>query len=74
MTDHTNNVFGNQRHRAPGFEYRVYFAIIFLISLPLAFVSWALGLANPGGEASGKGFIGRAWHQASVITPQIFKA
>ena len=75
MTDHTSTGFENMRaHRAPGFEYRIYFAIIFVIALPLSFVSWALGLSRPDDAAGSKGFIGRAWHQASVITPQIFKA
>lgn len=75
MTDHTSEGFDVARSRAPGFEYRVYFAIIFVIALPLSFVSWALGLSRPGSdEKEGKGFIGHAWHQASVITPLIFTA
>jgi len=71
MTDQTSNGFAGER-RTPTIEYRLYFGIIFLISLPWAFASWILGLSAPDGES--KGFIGRAWKQASVITPQIFSA
>ncbi|MEM7507311.1 MAG: cytochrome PufQ [Pseudomonadota bacterium] len=74
MTDHATNGFTPARTRAPSFEYRCYFAIIFLVTLPWAFIGWALGLAHPGGEDAGRGFIARAWHQASVITPMIFAA
>ncbi|MGD1926886.1 MAG: cytochrome PufQ [Paracoccaceae bacterium] len=74
MTDFTTNQVSHSG-RNPGIEYKLYFAIIFLISLPWCFVSWALGLARPDDEeVAGKGFIGRAWHQASVITPLIFSA
>ncbi|MEM7423035.1 MAG: cytochrome PufQ [Pseudomonadota bacterium] len=75
MTDFTSGGGQPRISREPGVEYRLYFAIIFVISLPWAFVSWALGLVSPQDEEhAGKGFIGRAWLQASVITPQIFKA
>ena len=71
MTDQTSNGFSH-RNAAPSVEYRIYFAIIFLISLPWAFVSWALGLAAPEGDQAARGFVARAWHQASIITPLIF--
>jgi len=71
MSDQTHNGY-SQRGQSPSIEYRIYFAIIFLISLPWAFVSWALGLEMPDCEDKRTGFICRAWHQASVITPLIF--
>ncbi len=74
MTDHTANGIAPLRAKNPTIEYRIYFAIIFTISLPWALVSWALGLTNPQSEESGKGFIARAWRQASIITPTIFSA
>lgn len=74
MTDYTANGIPQARTKTPSIEYRIYFAIIFVLSLPWAFVSWALGLARPDADAAEKGFIGRAWHQASVITPLIFSA
>lgn len=75
MTDHTANGLEHSRTKSPSIEYRIYFAIIFLLSLPWTFVSCVLGLCRPDDEdAAGKTFIGRAWHQASVITPLIFSA
>ncbi|MFK7943024.1 MAG: cytochrome PufQ [Paracoccaceae bacterium] len=74
MTDHTANGLTHERSKGPSIEYRIYFAIIFTLCLPWAFVSWGLGLAHPDADAADKGFIGRAWHQASVITPLIFSA
>lgn len=74
MTDQTSSGFGQLPASARSIEYRLYFAVIFLISLPWALVSWALGLARPDSEDSGLGFIGRAWRQAAIITPLIFSA
>lgn len=77
MTDFTSSGAGGpvirQRHAAPRGEYYAYFAIIFLATLPLALLTWALtaarGLALPE-----KGPLARAWTQARIITPRIFSA
>ena len=74
MSDFTANGLGSTRTKAPGFEYRIYFAIIFMISLPWALASWALGLAKPDSEDAQHGVIGRAWRRAAIITPMIFSA
>lgn len=75
MTDHTANDLHNARHKSPTIEYRIYFAMIFVLSLPWTFVTCVLGLCRPDDEdAAGKNFVARAWHQASVITPRIFSA
>jgi len=74
MTDLTSTDLPRSRRRTPTWEYRSYFAIIFLISLPLALVSWALGLAHPDSEESGENVIARAWRRAATITPMIFSA
>lgn len=74
MTDQTSNGFAHMPARGQSIEYRLYFAVIFLISLPWALASWALGLARPDSEDAGLGFIGRAWRQAAIITPMIFSA
>ncbi|MEM6621520.1 MAG: cytochrome PufQ [Pseudomonadota bacterium] len=71
MSDHTANGLRAPR-KGPSIEYRCYFAIIFMFTLPWAFCSWALGLARPDADDASRGFVGRAWHQASVITPLIF--
>lgn len=74
MTDHTANGLEPARHRGPSVEYRIYFAIIFLLSLPWALVSWMFGLAAPDSEDARLGFFGRAWRRAAIITPMIFSA
>jgi len=74
MTDLTTNDLPRERRRSITWEYRVYFGVIFLMSLPWALVSWALGLARPDSEDAGLGFIGRAWRRAAIITPMIFSA
>jgi hypothetical protein len=61
------------RHKTPKAEFMVYFAIIFLATLPLAIVTWALA-AIRSLSLTDKGPIKRAWIQASIITPMIFSA
>ena len=73
MTDHTTNGFHGRGART--FEYKLYFAVIFLISLPICFVSCTLGLRRPEDEElESRFFFRRAWQRASVITPMIFSA
>ncbi len=74
MTDQAANGLMPSRARTPSIEYRFYFGIIFLMALPWAFLSWVLGLAHPESEDASRGFIGRAWRRASIITPLIFSA
>ena len=74
MTDQTANGLSPARTRGPGIEYRIYFAVIFLLSLPWALVSWVFGLAAPDSEDAGRSVIGRAWRRAAIITPMIFSA
>ena len=74
MTDQTSESFGQMPARTRGIEYRIYFAIIFLISLPLCFVTCTLGLVRPDAPDCGRNFVSRAWRQATIITPMIFSA
>ena len=58
-------------------EYRVYFALIFIISIPLAVVSWILHFLLKGfnhESEQNEGILTRAWGHAQVITPMIFTA
>ena len=58
-------------------EYRVYFALIFIISIPLAVVSWVLHFLLKGfnhESEQNEGILKRAWGHAQVITPMIFTA
>ena len=74
MTDMTESGIARDHRRTLTWECRIYFGIIFLICLPWALLSWALGLSMPDSEDTDRGFISRARHQASVITPMIFSA
>jgi hypothetical protein len=54
-------------------EFMVYFAIIFLATLPLATLTWLLS-AIRSRSFTDKGPMARAWSQARIITPMIFSA
>ena len=54
-------------------EYYVYFAVIFVATLPLSFLTWGLSAARRM-ELPEKGPIKAAWSQAQIITPRIFSA
>jgi hypothetical protein len=72
MTDYTSNA-PVARHKPPRTEFMIYFAIVFLATLPLATLTWALA-AIRAGNLTEKGPIKRAWSQARIITPMIFSA
>ena len=74
MTDVTNDAPAAARsHKPPRTEFMVYFAIIFVATLPLACLTWALA-AIKSGSLTDKGPVARAWTQARIITPMIFSA
>ncbi|TMM50637.1 protein pufQ [Sulfitobacter sabulilitoris] len=54
-------------------EFMVYFAIIFVATLPLATLTWALS-ALRSRSFTARGPMARAWSQARIITPMIFSA
>ena len=58
-------------------EYRIYFALIFLISIPLATFAWIacliISMFNSD-SVQNEGIFKRAWGHAQVITPMIFTA
>jgi hypothetical protein len=60
-------------HRPPRTEFCVYFGIIFLATLPLATLTWAMSAIKQG-SLTDKGPVARAWSQARIITPMIFSA
>jgi len=59
--------------KKPTTEFAVYFAIIFLATLPLAVFTWLLSVLRSG-NLKQKGPMARAWTQARIITPMIFAA
>lgn len=74
MTDFTTDTpMVRTRHAPPKREYYAYFAIIFVATLPLALLTWALKAARRF-ELPEKGPVASAWSQARIITPQIFSA
>jgi hypothetical protein len=54
-------------------EFMVYFAIIFLATIPLAMLTWAMQAIRTRSWTD-KGPFARAWTQARIITPMIFSA
>ena len=58
---------------APKREFYAYFAIIFLATLPLAFVTWTLSALRMM-RLPEKGPLKKAWSQARSITPMIVSA
>ncbi|GFE49464.1 hypothetical protein So717_12170 [Roseobacter cerasinus] len=81
MTDMTSDIVEaavEAPHQAPSrkavrTEFMVYFAIIFLATLPLATLTWALSAIRTRSFTE-KGPMSRAWTQARIITPMIFSA
>ncbi|MEM8822724.1 MAG: cytochrome PufQ [Pseudomonadota bacterium] len=54
-------------------EYRFYFAVIFVLALPLAVCRW-VGTAILSREPPSSGPVAMAWRQAHCIAPMIFSA
>ena len=76
MTDMTNGptqAAPKKRHSVPTREYYTYFAVIFVATLPLSFLTWGLTAARRM-ELPARGPIKSAWSQAQIITPRIFSA
>lgn len=73
MSDMTSNGPISRAVKPPRTEFLIYFAIIFLATLPLAAITWAFS-AIRAGHMTDKGPIKRAWLQAHIITPMIFAA
>jgi hypothetical protein len=74
VTDFTSDApVARTRHAPPKREYYAYFALIFVATLPLAFMTWTLGALRRM-EWPDKGPVARAWTQARIITPHIFQA
>jgi len=69
-----HSIRAGHRRRAPGLEYRAYFTLIFLMSLPGAALRWAFRLVRPNPARPNRGVLSRAWERAGCITPQIFSA
>ena len=81
MSDMTSDMMDTAAVEAPrdtprrknSVEFSVYFAIIFVATLPLATLTWAMH-AFKSRSFTDKGPMARAWSQARIITPMIFSA
>ncbi|SER85071.1 PufQ cytochrome subunit [Tranquillimonas rosea] len=77
MTDMTTDTpmmpAARARRAAPRTEFAVYFAVIFLATLPLAALTWGLTALRQL-RLPERGPVARAWSQARIITPMIFSA
>lgn len=73
MSDMTSNTPVQTRAKPQKTEFMIYFMIIFLATLPLATITWAIA-AIRSGSLTEKGPIRRAYRQAGIITPMIFAA
>jgi hypothetical protein len=71
MADFTVNSPRQRAIRADGWEYRLYFALLFAIALPFATVRCLR--ARLTGAASDLGPIARARAEANQIVPMIFR-
>jgi hypothetical protein len=76
MTDHTANVPVTAERtpvRVPRAEFRLYFALIFLLALPVALLTWTWTLVRTR-RLPRLGPFARAFYDARAITPMIFAA
>lgn len=73
MSDQTSDLHAARYMPPSRAEFRIYFALIFAATLPLATLAWALALIR-GGRLADRGPLARAWSQARIITPMIFSA
>jgi hypothetical protein len=77
MSDHTaNGAMGSAGHRpvrVPKAEFRIYFWLIFLVALPLGFITWTFALVADR-RLPRLGPFARAFYDAKAITPMIFSA
>ncbi len=73
MSDQTHDALEQHRPSITT-EYRVYFAIIFVLALPFATISWFRDLVTGAFAKLHHGIVGRALTEASVTTPKIFSA
>ena len=74
MTDITNHLAqesASRSHMPPKAEFRTYFVLIFLATLPLSCLTWGLGVLRTG-SLNRRNPVKSAWSQARIITPMIF--
>lgn len=73
MTDQTTRS-ADRRRSTPTLEYRIFFAIVFIIAVPVGTFTWFRDLLRGDFEAVHQSAIGRALTHAKATTPMIFEA
>jgi hypothetical protein len=58
--------------RTPKTEFYLYFALIFIVAIPIAVVNWVYRLIADR-RLPAQGPMARAWREAGSITPAIFR-
>jgi hypothetical protein len=71
MSDFTAQ--GTHAARTPRAEFRIYFALIFVLALPVGLVTWTYRLVTTA-RLPALSPLHRAWADARAITPWIFRA
>jgi len=72
MSDQTANGGIHALPRVPKTEFFVYFALIFVVAVPVQVLAW-IGETVVRGRLPTLGPVTRAWKDARAITPMIFR-
>ena len=72
MSDQTAGGVPHHGHRVPKAEFLAYFALIFVLALPVQMLAWVGSLLRHL-HMPHTGPVRRAWHDAASITPMIFR-
>ena len=72
MSDQTAGGLPHHGHRVPKAEFFVYFALIFVLALPVQMLVWTGSLLRRL-HLPACGPVQRAWGDAASITPMIFR-
>ena len=74
MSDHTagSSHGAHHAHRTPKAEFYLYFALIFVLAVPVAMITWIKHLVTER-RLPVHGPLARAWKDAGTITPEIFR-
>ena len=73
MTDMTNASVQRTVHRKRGLEFRIYFALIFILAIPVGTERWIANVVRKR-SLNTRGPLARAWADADRVTPLIFSA
>lgn len=75
MSDQTmGSVTSSRERKRHALEYWSYFAIVFLVAVPISSIQWMIALFQFNISELKQGIFARAWRKAEDITPMIFAA